>query len=219
MGMATMQLQNESKTKLLDATLKVVRAKGYTAARVEDVCAEAGLTKGSFFHHFKSKEDLALAAVAHWEDYTRAFFAGAPYHQPADPLDRLLAYVDFRKSILTGDLPAFTCFAGTIIQEAYATHPEIVAACERNVSGHARTLERDIDEAMRKYGVSAEWTAESLALHTQAVLQGAFILAKAKGGADAAIQSLDHLRRYLELLFAVGKSRAPRRGRGRAASG
>ena len=55
--------QHDSKTRLLDATLKVVRAKGYTATRVEDVCAEAGLTKGSFFHHFKSKEDLALAAA------------------------------------------------------------------------------------------------------------------------------------------------------------
>ena len=56
-----MQPQHESKTKLLDATLKVVRAKGYSATRIEDVCAEAGLTKGSFFHHFKSKEDLALS--------------------------------------------------------------------------------------------------------------------------------------------------------------
>ena len=45
------------------------------------------------------------------------------------------------------------------------------------------------------------WTAASLALHTQAVLQGAFILAKATGGAEAAADSIDHLRRYVELLF------------------
>jgi TetR/AcrR family transcriptional regulator, transcriptional repressor for nem operon len=211
------QPRRESKARLLAATLKVVRTRGYTATRIEDVCAAAGLTKGSFFHHFKSKEDLALSAVAHWEDLTRSFFAGAPYHRPADPLDRLLAYVDFRKSMLIGDLPEFTCFSGTIIQEAYATHPEIVAACEKNISNHARTLEADIDEAMKKYGVGGDWTAESLALHVQAVLQGAFILAKAKGGADVAVWSLDHLRRYLELLFAAGKRRAPRSRPGRAA--
>jgi TetR/AcrR family transcriptional regulator, transcriptional repressor for nem operon len=69
--------QHESKTKLLEATLKVVRAKGYTATRIEDVCAEAGLTKGSFFHHFKSKEDLALGAAAHWQARTSEFFATA----------------------------------------------------------------------------------------------------------------------------------------------
>jgi TetR/AcrR family transcriptional repressor of nem operon len=197
--------QHESKTKLLDATLKVVRAKGYTATRIEDVCAEARLTKGSFFHHFKSKEDLALSAAAHWNASTAAFFESAPYHSAADPLDRLLAYVDFRKAMLTGELPDFTCFAGTVIQEVYDTHPEINAACETSIGGHARTLESDIRDAMRKYGVAAGWTAESLALHTQCVIQGAFILAKAKGSAAIAAQSLDHLRRYLELLFGAAR--------------
>jgi len=197
-----MTSQHESKAKLLEATLRVVRAKGYTATRVEDVCAAAGLTKGSFFHHFRSKEDLALSAVAHWEEFTRAFFADAPYHRPADPLDRVLAYVDFRKSILTGELPEYTCFAGTIVQEAYATHPEVSAACARIIGGHARTLEADIEEAMRRHAVGGDWSAESLALHMQAVIQGSFILAKAKGGATVAAACLDHLRRYLELLFA-----------------
>ena len=196
-----MQPQHESKTKLLDATLKVVRAKGYSATRIEDVCAEAGLTKGSFFHHFKSKEDLALSAVAHWEAMTSALFATAPYHEAADPLSRLIAYIEFRKAMLTGDLPDFTCFVGTIIQETYQTHAELSAAAAANISRHAKTLEADIRAAMREYGVPRGWTAESLALHLQAVLQGSFILAKAKGSAAAAAESLDHLKRYVELLF------------------
>jgi TetR/AcrR family transcriptional regulator, transcriptional repressor for nem operon len=214
--MATMQLPHESKTKLLDATLKVVRAKGYAAARIEDVCAEAGLTKGSFFHHFKSKEDLALAAVAHWGAQTTGFFADAPYHAPDDPLDRLIAYVAFRKAILTGELPEFTCFLGTIIQEAYLTHPEISTACERSLTAHAKTLEADIRDAMRKYRVRGNWTVGSLALHIQAVIQGGFILAKAKANAAAAAESLDHLRRYLELLFDTQTKRRPDRAPGKA---
>lgn len=201
-------LQHESRTKLLDATLNVVRAKGYTATRIEDVCAEAGLTKGSFFHHFKSKEDLALAAAAHWDAHATELFAGAPYHEPPDPLERLIAYIDFRKKILTGDLPEFTCFAGTIIQEAYRTHPEISAACERGIAAHAKTLDADIRAAMRKYGVRGRWSAESLALHIQAVIQGGFILAKAKGSAAVAAESLDHLRLYIEQLFARTPPRA-----------
>jgi TetR/AcrR family transcriptional repressor of nem operon len=192
---------HESKTRLLDATLKVVRTKGYSAARIDDVCAEAGLTKGSFFHHFSSKEDLALAAVAHWGAQTTEFFTEAPYHAPDDPLDRLIAYVAFRKAILTGELPEFTCFVGTIVQEAYLTHPEINAACESVITAHAKTLEADIRDAIRKYRVRANVTAESLALHIQAVIQGGFILAKAKGSAAAAAESFDHLRRYLESLF------------------
>jgi TetR/AcrR family transcriptional regulator, transcriptional repressor for nem operon len=204
------QPQHESKTKLLDAALKVVRTKGYTATRIEDICAEAGLTKGSFFHHFTSKEDLVLAAVAHWGARTSAFFAEAPYHDRPDPLDRLIAYVEFRKAMMTGELPEFTCLLGTIIQETYVTHTDINAACERILTAHARTLEADIREAMRQHQVRGDWSAETLALHIQAVIQGSFILAKAKGNAAVAAESLDHLRRYLEQTFArPGRARRP----------
>jgi hypothetical protein len=130
-----------------------------------------------------------------------ALFASAPYHARADALERLLGYVDFRKALLTGELADFTCLAGTMVQEVYDTHPAIREACDRSISRHAETLQPDIAEAMRKYGVTGEWTARSLALYTQAVLQGSFILAKAKGGPAVAGECLDHLRRYIEMLF------------------
>jgi TetR/AcrR family transcriptional repressor of nem operon len=204
---------HRSKAKLLDATIKVVRTKGYNATRIEDVCAEAGVTKGSFFHHFKSKDDLALAALEHWKAFAGVLFANAPYHLAADPLDRVLEYVDFRKTMLTGELPEYTCFAGTMVQETYATNPQLQAACERSICGHAKTLEADIDEAMRKYRVTGEITADSLARHTQCVIQGAFILAKATGSAAVAADSIDHLRRYLTLLFRPPGNRRSARGR------
>src|SRR6202789_751447 len=118
MGTGDMALQTEhgSKTRLLNAALHVVRAKGYAASTVDDICAEAGVTKGSFFHHFKSKDDLALSATAHWDAMTEGFFAGASYHQPDDPLARLLGYIDFRSEILRGDLADYTCLLGTLVQ-------------------------------------------------------------------------------------------------------
>lgn len=193
--------RHESKTRILNAALHVIRAKGYSATRIEDVCETAGLTKGSFFHHFDSKEQLAVAAADYWTEVTSAVFVSAPYHQPADPLDRLLAYVDFRKALLQGELPDFTCLLGTMTQEIYDTHPAIRIACEKSISEHAFTLVPDIEAAIEKHAVEADWTAESLALYIQAVIQGAFILAKAKHTAAAAAESIDHLRRYLELLF------------------
>lgn len=201
--------KHESKTKLLDAAMHVIRARGYHATRIEDVCEAAGLTKGSFFHHFTGKEDLALAAAEHWNERTGEVFASAPYRALADPRDRLLAYVDFRKAILQGEVPDYTCLVGTMVQEVHATHPRIREACERSITAHAATVEADIAEAMDRYGIQAEWTAESLALHTHAVIQGAFILAKSRQSADVAAASLDHLRRYLEMLFTPAKETAP----------
>jgi TetR/AcrR family transcriptional regulator, transcriptional repressor for nem operon len=194
-----------AREKLLDAAFAVIREKGYVASTVDELCARAGVAKGSFFHHFKDKEALAVAAANHWSRTTGALFASAPYHRHKDPLDRVLGYVDFRRALLDGPVPDFTCLVGTMVQEIYATNPAIRDACDDSISGHAQTLEADITEAMKLRGIRAKWTPKSLALHTQAVLQGAFILAKAKGGAEIAISSVDHLRSYIELLFNKGR--------------
>jgi len=199
--MQVIQNQHESKKKLLDAALRVIREKGYQASRIEDICEAAELTQGSFFHHFKSKEELALAATEHWNAVTGSLFASAPYRGLADPLDRLLAYIDLRRDLLRGELPEFTCLAGTMVQEVYVTHPQLREACERSISRHAAMLEPDITAAMKQYNLQENWTPRSLALYTQAVLQGAFILAKAHGGPEVAEMMVDHLRRYVELLF------------------
>jgi len=196
-----LESRHESKNRFLNAALHVIRVKGYSATRIEDICEAAGLTKGSFFYHFESKEALALDAADYWTEGSEALFASAPYRDQADPLDRLLAYVDFRKALLTGDLADFTCLAGTMVQEVYVTHPALREACNRTLTGHAGILVPDIEEAMRQRGMHPEWTAESLALYTQATIQGAFILAKAANGAAVAAQCIDHLHSYLELLF------------------
>jgi TetR/AcrR family transcriptional regulator, transcriptional repressor for nem operon len=180
----------------------MIRTKGYSATSVDDLCAEAGVTKGAFFHHFDSKDAMGAAAANHWSKVTDSFFADAPYHQHSDPLVRVLGYLDFRRDILQGTLPEFTCLVGTMVQEVHQSSAAIAAACDASISGHAKTIEADIAEAMKLRGIVADWTAKSLALHTQAVLQGAFILAKAKGGPAIAAESIDHLKRYISLLFA-----------------
>jgi len=191
----------DARQKLLDAARSTIRARGYSATTVDELCKAAGVTKGAFFHHFESKDDLGVAAAEHWAMTTHLFFAEAPYHEHADPLERVLGYLRFRKTLLKGSLHEYTCLVGTMVGECYATSAAIRAACERSISGHAATLEADIAAAMRERGMRPDWTPQSLALHTQAVIQGAFILAKAKGGPEIAADNIDHLIRYFELLF------------------
>lgn len=191
----------DARTRLLDAAMRLIRERGYTATRVDDLCAAAGVTKGAFFHHFESKEALGVAVAHHWISRTGALFAAAAYQKKADPLERVIEYIRFRRALLRGAPSEFSCLAGTMVQELHATSPAIRGACEEAISGHARTLVADIEAARKKHCPRAEWTAESLALHTQAVLQGAFILAKATGGPRLAEESVDHLERYVRLLF------------------
>jgi len=190
--------QNQSKAKLLDAAMQLIRTKGYSATTVDDICAAAGVTKGSFFHHFKNKDELGLEATQQWETMTEAVFGDAPYRVLPDPRDRVLGYIDFRVSMLHWDIPTFTCLLGTMVQEIYTTHPGLRAACNEHMSNHTAKLIEDIEAAKRLYAPDAPWSATSLAYYIQTVLQGSFIFAKAKQDAQVAIDSLAHLRRHIE---------------------
>jgi TetR/AcrR family transcriptional repressor of nem operon len=200
-----MRASKSAKAKLLDAAVDVIRAKGYSATTVDEICHMAGVSKGAFFHHFESKEELAVSAAGHFSSLAERLFSAMPYRQLADPVDRLLGYLEFRKALMRGELPEFTCLLGTLVQETYRTHPAIREACEKCLSAHVAVLELDINEALRIYGGDGQWSAESLATYIQAVIQGTFILAKARNGPAVAASCLDHLRRYIQTLFGHSK--------------
>ena len=180
---------------LLSAAIDAVRAKGYATMRVDDLAAAAGVTKGSFFHHFPSKEACALEAVKYWEEEAEAVFGACGYRLAGSPAARVLEYIDFRITLLDGPVASYTCYAGTLLQEVHETHPDLASACATSILDHAKTLESDLAEALGT--ASAE--ARDLAVHIQAVIQGALIIAKAEGGSHGAGASLGHLRRYLEI--------------------
>ena len=189
-----------SRARLLSAVIDLVRANGYAGTRVEDVCAAAGVTKGSFFHHFENKDDLAIAAAGQWNAAAARLFASAPYTLHSDPLEQLLGYVKFRKQLVAGEIRDFSCYAGTTLQETHETHPEIRDACARSIASHVEMLTGMIERALEKYPVP-RLRAETLATHIQAVIQGAFVMAKAAQDRQVAVACIDHLHRYLELLF------------------
>lgn len=193
-----------AREKLLEAGVKLVRQQGYAGTSVDQLCADAGVTKGAFFHHFASKEALGVALAQYWSASTSAFFASAPFHLLPDPLDRVLGYIDLRIALLSGPAESFSCVAGTMVQEAFNTSAPIRAACHASITGNARALEDDLAEAIAQSGAKGV-TAAGLAEHVQAVIQGAFVLAKASGpdtAAETARSELRHLRRYFELLLA-----------------
>ncbi len=202
--------QPDSRTRLLQSALCIIRQRGYTATTVEDLCDAAGVTKGSFFHHFQSKDHLALAAIEYWNDFAGSVFAAAPYQNVSDPRRKLLGYIDFRRELIVGETAEFTCLLGTMAQEVFLSHPALAAAAGEGIERHVATLVPIVEAAKKQCAPRARWKAEGLARHLQTVLQGAFIMAKAGGGAPVARESVAHLRRYVETLLPAAPARRNR---------
>lgn len=194
--------KGNARDKLIGSAIATVRYKGFAATSVDEICQTAGVTKGAFFHHFATKEALAVAAAGAWTDIAeQRIFTLPDWVRIADPLDRLIGHIDFRLSMLDGPAEDFTCFVGTVVQESYNSSDPIRAACDASITAYAKRLAEDIQPALDQYGTTGGVSALGLAYHIQAVLQGAFILAKAKGSPEIARDSVAHLKRYLLMLF------------------
>lgn len=193
--------RGSARERLIAAAHQVVRRQGYAATTVDQICAAAGVTKGAFFHHFASKEELAVAAAGAWTDRARPMFEMPPHTRLADPLDRLLGHIDFRLSMLDGPAEDYSCFVGTMVQEAYATNDRIRAACEASINAYCEALAPDIQAAIDVHGAPEGVTAIGLAQHVQSVLQGAFVLAKTTNDPAIARGTVTHLKRYVKMLF------------------
>ncbi|ODA66497.1 putative HTH-type transcriptional regulator YxaF [Methyloligella halotolerans] len=193
--------RGQARRALLDAAIKLVRRQGWAATTVDELCSSAGVTKGAFFHHFPSKEALGVAAAKHWVEVIGPFFAEGGDTRLSDPLDRIFAYLDFRAEIAKAPLDVATCFAGTLVQEVFASSAPIRDACGATIRALVEPLTEDFRAAIESHGAPAGVTAESLAIYTHTVFQGGFVMAKAENDAAPLIDAIAQLKRYIALLF------------------
>src|SRR5262249_12169344 len=194
------QADSLTKQKLLAAATELMLTKGYTDTSVDEICAAAELTKGSFFHYFDGKEELGRVLAERFTTMMREKFETAPFRSKKDPLERVFGYIDFlieksRSPMTKG------CLLGTFVQELSQTHPKIRSVCAAGFEGQADRLKQDLEEAKAKYVPRARWRSQSLAEHVLAVAQGAIILAKAKQDRKVIEESLEHVREYLKNIF------------------
>lgn len=191
-----------TKDRLFDAAQALILAKGFVGTTVDDVCKAAKVTKGSFFHYFKSKDDLARQLLERYCLENALCFSGACCEKTADPLERVYGFLDTVIDVLKKKAGS-GCLVGSMAQELSETHPEIRSICGRAFGEMARVLERELKEAKTKHAPkNAAIKPDSLARHFVVVLEGTLLVTKVRSGETASPEEgLKHYKDYLKALF------------------
>jgi TetR/AcrR family transcriptional repressor of nem operon len=199
--MRTPPTPSHAREKLLDAAQRLMLIKGYPATTIDEICAAAKLTKGSFFHYFESKEDLGKALLDRYASSGQRMEWSALRVNNRDPLERVYGYLDFSARLYQRPHGRNGCLLGNFAQELSETHPEIRSLCAERFDEWAATFKQTLDEAKRKHRPRATLDTQSLAEHFIAVLEGSLILGKAHRDMGIVRKNLRHFKKYLKMIF------------------
>jgi TetR/AcrR family transcriptional repressor of nem operon len=197
---------------VIAAAQHLMTSRGYAATTVDQICEAAGVTKGTFFHYFSSKEALAAVALEEACRAQLARYADAPFTRERDALKRLDGFIAF--TIDSADPTRHACLAGVFAQEVSDTHPELRAICADALGKMRDTVKPLLDDVKRAYGPRARVDTAALAQHYVTIFEGSFIIAKANADARSFADSLRHFAAYVRALFvpaATSRRPAPRK--------
>jgi TetR/AcrR family transcriptional repressor of nem operon len=192
------QKHSTTKETFLNVANDLMLTQGYEATALDEICEKAGLTKGSFFHYFKSKEDLAKALLT--RKCSNLQKTKEELYGP-DPLKRVYGQINMAIEMSKNPKIAKGCLKGMLAQEMSDTHPEIRRICQEYFNNMAEGFAVDLRAAKAKYAPKALFDPLSVAKHFVAILQGSLILVKTYQDHRLAIESIKHFKKYVESLF------------------
>ncbi len=189
------------KNKLLEASLSLMLSKGYHGTTVDEICSEAGVTKGSFFHYFKSKEDAGMAAIHYFEKLQSYLMGEAGFDHAADPWDKLQSYLDFFVALSHRPDSPKSCLTAIMTQEMSDVNEDFRALCDEKFLINAKPLKDILDEVIVTYPPIVPIDSQHLSEFFLSTYQGALILSRAKKSRSLIERNVEHYRRYLNYVF------------------
>ncbi|HDP90331.1 MAG TPA: TetR/AcrR family transcriptional regulator [Thioalkalivibrio sp.] len=197
---------SRTRERILEAAHDLVMRQGYAATSIDQILEAAGITKGAFFYHFKSKASLAQALVERYaafeEGMMRDILARAE-KLSADPLQQVLIVVGLMEELFEGlEGPHPGCLFASYCYQNELLDEDVKQVCTTGMLEWRRVLVSRLEAAAERYPPRLAPDYRSLADMLTVVLEGAFVVARTLGDSRVIVEQLRHYRSYLELLFA-----------------
>ena len=188
-----------AKDKIVQSAIRLMLDKGYAGTTVDEICENAGVSKGSFYHFFKAKEDIGVAALDGFIQRGEELMRLGEFMEMQDPVKKAFAYLDHAESV-SKDLWGDGCLLGNFALDLARTHPAIRSRVTALFDGTIDKVAKIFEPiaAGRDDGPNALQLAEQYI----AMLEGSIVLAKAHDDWKRIPQGIQAFRGYLRLLAA-----------------
>lgn len=190
--------ETQTKTRILNSAYELMLSQGYAATGVKEICTQAKVSKGSFYHFFETKQDCALAMLWHHMKEAEELLGGMDINQ-FEPIEAALRYVQYIED-LSSDVFKQGCLFGSFALELAESHPELrteVAKIFNTLTDYYEAIFQPISQACP--GPDSP-TARQLAEQLITVIEGGVVLSKAHGDVRFIPQALRLFRQYLKSL-------------------
>jgi len=175
--------RTDSRDKLIQTALDLFYRDGFHAVGVDRIATESGIAKMTLYRHFRTKDDLILAALRRRDEIFRAWLNRAMELRSSRPEGRLLAVFDAMDDWFHGKGPGRGPFLGCAFVKASAEYGEQDNPIHRSAAEHKALLLRQTTELARDAGAAEP---EKLARQLSILREGAVVEAFVSGDLDAA---------------------------------
>jgi len=199
----------DTRERILASAKALVMAKGFVGTSIDDIIKDAALTKGAFFHYFKSKADLARELVEwHAKKDLAMFeeFAAEAEAQSDDPLERMILFLKrFEHYISNSQDPSPGCMYAVYTYESMQFDPSVRDFVADTLRQWTSIYVRRFQDILDRYKPAMPVTARQLAEMIVSIIEGGLVLQRAYGEVQVTHRQSEQFRNYLELLFRTPK--------------
>lgn len=195
----------ETREKILDAAEAMILERGFSGVSVDQLIKELGMTKGAFFHHFKSKNDMAARLIRRYANHDAEYFENALARSKklsSDPLQQLLITIGLYEEDFAELKEVFPgCLMASYVYEAQLFDRETRQVVSEAFLRWRNDVTRMLEVISERYPPRQEVHLPSLADEFLVIIEGAFILSKSLEDTKIVPDQLRHYKNYLELIF------------------